>query len=558
LGRLTTVVQSGQTGGAAVSAKRADIARNALGQMTALTRYASVSQSTPVAGSEYYYDQDNRLSGISHYGLAATTNFSAEYYYTYDAASRITSYATTDPNESTAYAYDALDQLTDADLSGTSNDRAYDYDDNGNRTSDSSAAYLVGPFNRIQSDNLYAYQYDDEGNLTRKTRLDDNSYVAYAWDHRNRLTEAAWYTEEDTLISGATFTYDAFNQLIGRGSEALLYDGGQAVLRFEGGDLLDRYLWAYAVDQLLADEQLDNVNGTVNDETFWAMTDAQGSVRNLIDDNAIVRKHVAYDAFGKIRFESWYDATGGQLVGTQPWSQAGAVDQVFYYTGRLFDKATGLQNNLNRWYDPAIGRWLSEDPIGFEAGDANLYRYVGNGPTNGADPAGLWFDWIVSPIRSWREWRRGVELDRQHDKLRQKQIDRDLATDPERGLHGLQDLQRDQRRRAAEDAKCLANTAVQFDAMALGGGFVGGGSAREVGIIRNRTIRPGVRVNIDDAVNVVREGGDIMADCRDTARSIAHRAGNGPPIWDPPHLPRQKPHFHPSVGGERGPGHVMY
>ncbi len=56
---------------------------------------------------------------------------------------------------------------------------------------------------------------------------------------------------------------------------------------------------------------------------------------------------------------------------------------------RPFDAATGLQNNLNRWYDPATGRWLSEDPIGFEGGDANLYRYVENLPTVHIDPTGL-------------------------------------------------------------------------------------------------------------------------------------------------------------------------
>jgi RHS repeat-associated protein len=65
------------------------------------------------------------------------------------------------------------------------------------------------------------------------------------------------------------------------------------------------------------------------------------------------------------------------------------IDLAFAFTGRLLDQATGLQNNLNRWYDASVGRWLSEDPIGFNAGDANLYRYVGNGPTNGADPSGL-------------------------------------------------------------------------------------------------------------------------------------------------------------------------
>lgn len=40
-------------------------------------------------------------------------------------------------------------------------------------------------------------------------------------------------------------------------------------------------------------------------------------------------------------------------------------------------------------YDPSTGRWLQEDPIRFDAGDANLYRYVHNSPTNGTDPSGL-------------------------------------------------------------------------------------------------------------------------------------------------------------------------
>lgn len=40
--------------------------------------------------------------------------------------------------------------------------------------------------------------------------------------------------------------------------------------------------------------------------------------------------------------------------------------------------------------DPTIGKWLSEDPVGFQAADPNLYRYVGNNPTNKTDPTGLY------------------------------------------------------------------------------------------------------------------------------------------------------------------------
>lgn len=42
--------------------------------------------------------------------------------------------------------------------------------------------------------------------------------------------------------------------------------------------------------------------------------------------------------------------------------------------------------NAARHYDPETGRWLNEEPVGYEPGDVNLYRYVGNAPMNATVP----------------------------------------------------------------------------------------------------------------------------------------------------------------------------
>jgi RHS repeat-associated protein len=63
------------------------------------------------------------------------------------------------------------------------------------------------------------------------------------------------------------------------------------------------------------------------------------------------------------------------------------------FTSREFDFETGLYYNRARHLDPTTGRWTTQDPLGFAAGDANLYRYVGNRATLATDPSGnlAWF-----------------------------------------------------------------------------------------------------------------------------------------------------------------------
>jgi RHS repeat-associated protein len=156
------------------------------------------------------------------------------------------------------------------------------------------------------------------------------------------------------------------------------YDGNQIVLAFDGDsdtDLTNRYLWGPVVDQILADEQVTSL-GSAGD-VIWPLTDHLGTARDLAEytdgpDTTAITNHRIYDSFGNLVSET-----------------NSAVDHLFGFTARPWDEETDLQYNLNRWYDPVIGQWMSEDPIGFAAGDANVRRYVGNESVNAADPSGL-------------------------------------------------------------------------------------------------------------------------------------------------------------------------
>ncbi len=152
--------------------------------------------------------------------------------------------------------------------------------------------------------------------------------------------------------------------------------------------LTNRYLFG---DMVLADEQLPSggigltsVSSTTGN-VLWPLADHLGSIRDLVDSSGVIREHVVYDSFGNRLSESDFDASGNPIASNNP----AAVDHLFGYTGREWDRDVDLQYNRARWYDPVQGRWLSQDPIGFAAGGANLYRYVGNKSTTYIDPSGL-------------------------------------------------------------------------------------------------------------------------------------------------------------------------
>src|SRR3974390_3113055 len=134
---------------------------------------------------------------------------------------------------------------------------------------------------------------------------------------------------------------------------------------FTSGSLTSRQLQGDQIDQHLAFVQ--------SSAAYWYLTDRLGSTRAVINNGAVVQDSLGYDGFGNITYQT----------------PSPSVTPLYFWTGRETDVETGLQFNRARYYDPSAGRWISQDPMGFDAGDSNLYRYVSNKPTNLEGSSGL-------------------------------------------------------------------------------------------------------------------------------------------------------------------------
>jgi len=294
---------------------------------------------------------------------------------------------------------------------------------------------VIGANNEVLFDGTYTYTYDAAGNCTAKfidanhtgvLQSGDTEITQYTWDAGGRLVQVTTSaTYSSAVTQTVAYLYDAEGRWIGEnianGSGVVthetrfVYNGSQIVLQFDAdsplpsgegqgegfamttANLSHRYLLGPGVDQLLSDEQLSplppgegqgeggqDYNVSAPGTVVWALTDNVGTVRDLaICDltrgTTSVVDHMDYSSFGQL-LSQMNPATGS----------AATVVCVFGFTGRPFDTKTGVQNNLNRWYDPGLGRWISEDPTGFTAADTNEYRYVGNSPEDAVDPRGLW------------------------------------------------------------------------------------------------------------------------------------------------------------------------
>jgi RHS repeat-associated protein len=247
----------------------------------------------------------------------------------------------------------------------------YEYDKAGNRTKIGGSFARTGLPQTIASTayNAANHQttfgdktltYDNNGNL--QTVTDGTGTTTYTWNARNQLTG----------ISGpgvsASFVYDGLGRreakTINGNLTEFLFDGRNPVQESSGSTVLANILPGLRIDEFLT--RTDVVAGVTSN----LLTDALGSPVAVTDAAGTVQTEYTYEPFGQTTI-------------------AGAPNSNPYqYTGREND-GTGLYYYRGRYYNPLLQRFISEDPIGFNGQDWNLFAYVFNNPLLFIDPFGL-------------------------------------------------------------------------------------------------------------------------------------------------------------------------
>ena len=164
--------------------------------------------------------------------------------------------------------------------------------------------------------------------------------------------------------------------------------------------------------------------------THIYLKDHLGSITDLVDPSGNVVQSYLYEAFGNPKL---FDSTGTEIGMDQ------AIQRVSY-TGREFDIESGLYFYRARYYNSLMGRFISEDPIGFEGGDKNLRRYTSNRPTVFADPDGKAIVGricsVVSAGFAVKSYADAISFSNQFDKLQ------DNLNDVRQDIEDLEDLAR--------------------------------------------------------------------------------------------------------------------
>lgn len=351
-----------QTWQGGVNPIRVEYSYDQRGDRTETRRFADLAGTQLAGRTTYSYDALQRLTALTHFNGANAAL--ADYQYAYNLANQLI--RKTVNGETTLYNYDRTNQLINADRPGQA-DEAYSYDPNGNRTNN---GFVITANNQVASDGTFNYSYDREGNLTTKTAITTGATTIYSYDHRNRLISVIDRDGNGNPTQTVEFTYDVFDRrqskTVNGQATTFVNDGDQLWAELDqSGQVIAHYLSGAEVDEWIARYRS-------NGETNWYLSDRLGTVQQIANQLGNLINELDYSSFGQI------------LNQTNP-----SVGNRFAFTGREYDAETGLYYYRARYYDPDLGRFISQDPIGFGGLDYNLYRYVTNNPVNATDPSGL-------------------------------------------------------------------------------------------------------------------------------------------------------------------------
>ena len=283
-------------------------------------------------------------------------------------------------NETRSYAYDYMGNLLKSEITESANvTTLYTYDKVGNRLTKKqnnvTTTYTYNGLNQLTGEsgggNSLNYVYDANGNQIRITGTADGTSV-------NKVFA---YTPSGLMSS---YTSEA-------GTQVNRYNGdGQRVSKTEGSDVTN-YFYQDGSVLYTTDSQgnvkafnllnVSDILGTLringnNVSSYFYTEDMRGSTVNVIDNSGNTVLSYWYDDFGQV---SEYRESGNSLINE------------VQYTGAIYDELTGLLYLNARFYDPATGRFISQDTYRGERDDAgtwHLYAYCANDPVNYVDPSG--------------------------------------------------------------------------------------------------------------------------------------------------------------------------
>ncbi|MBU5451375.1 RHS repeat-associated core domain-containing protein [Acetivibrio sp. MSJd-27] len=365
------------------------------------------SNGTLELNTSYTYDELNRLSSV--------VNGEDETSYTYDFNGNLLS-ANTNNQSIAEYTYNKAGLLTAQTSKKSPTELLAEYSVqyylNGNRsgvqeTGKPSVSYVYDGMGRlsketVENTSVTDYLYDSNQNRSQKTvqNLADNtvSTTNYTYNRNNWLLSEENAGVQKTYSYDAngnqtavqqgentdTFTYDSLNRMaktvIGGTETTYTYDySGLRQTKTTGG-LTTKHIYDgknIVMDEKSGEKQvyhrgLSLVSRTVNggDKEYYSFN-VHGDTAALFDAAGTITKNYDYDAFG--------NQTTAQENDNNP----------FRYCGEYFDNETNFIYLRNRYYDPSVGRFISEDPV---RNGMNWYAYCSNNPINRIDPLGL-FDY---------------------------------------------------------------------------------------------------------------------------------------------------------------------